>query len=83
MTWLIVKGLSGWNGEGLRGAVSVPGDKSISHRALMLGALAEGTSRVEGFLPSGDCLATLDCVRQLGVEVEHAAAAGTARTAAR
>jgi len=47
----------------LEGVVRVPGDKSISH-------LAEGTGRIEGFLPSGDCLATLDCVRQLGVEVE-------------
>ena len=55
----------------LRGSVRVPGDKSISHRALMLGALADGVSRVEGFLPSGDCLATLGCIRALGIDVEH------------
>ena len=57
------------SGGALRGRVRVPGDKSISHRALLLGALAEGDSQVRGFLPSGDCLATLDCVRALGVEV--------------
>ena len=54
----------------LRGSVRVPGDKSISHRALMLGALADGVSRVTGFLPSGDCLATLGIVRALGIKVE-------------
>jgi 3-phosphoshikimate 1-carboxyvinyltransferase len=48
----------------------VPGDKSISHRAVLLGALAEGASRITGFLPSGDCMATLACVRALGIEVE-------------
>jgi 3-phosphoshikimate 1-carboxyvinyltransferase len=57
-------------GRPLRGSVRVPGDKSISHRALLLGALADGTSRVEGFLPCGDCLATLSCLRTLGVEIE-------------
>lgn len=54
----------------LRGRVCVPGNKSISHRALLLGALAEGDSQVSGFLTSGDCLATLDCLRALGVEIE-------------
>jgi 3-phosphoshikimate 1-carboxyvinyltransferase len=54
----------------LRGCVRVPGDKSVSHRALLLGALAEGDSQVSGFLPCGDCLATLACLRTLGVEVE-------------
>ncbi|MDY7042095.1 MAG: 3-phosphoshikimate 1-carboxyvinyltransferase [Chloroflexota bacterium] len=54
----------------LRGRISVPGDKSISHRALLLGALAEGANRISGFLPSGDCLATLACLRALGVEIE-------------
>ena len=54
----------------LRGCVRVPGDKSISHRALLLGSLAGGASRISGFLPSGDCLATLACLRALGVEVE-------------
>ena len=57
------------SGRALRGRVCVPGDKSISHRALLLGALAEGDSQVRGFLPAGDCLATLACIRALGVEV--------------
>ncbi|MBL7064130.1 MAG: 3-phosphoshikimate 1-carboxyvinyltransferase, partial [Anaerolineae bacterium] len=57
-------------GAPLRGRVRVPGDKSISHRALLLGALADGDSHICGFLPSGDCLATLACLRALGVEVE-------------
>ena len=54
----------------LRGCIRVPGDKSISHRVLLLGSLAEGDSQVGGFLPSGDCLATLACLQSLGVEIE-------------
>jgi 3-phosphoshikimate 1-carboxyvinyltransferase len=49
--------------------VRVPGDKSVSHRALLLGSLAEGASRICGFLPSNDCLATLACLRSVGVEI--------------
>ena len=56
----------------LRGHVRVSGDKSISHRALLLGAVAEGTTQVENFLPAADCLATLRAVRALGIQVtEH------------
>jgi 3-phosphoshikimate 1-carboxyvinyltransferase len=62
--------LTAQSGAPLRGLARVPGDKSISHRALLLASIAEGTSRVEGFLPSADCLATLRAVRALGVEVE-------------
>ena len=58
-------------GAPLRGRAQVPGDKSISHRALLLGAIATGKSRVDGFLPAADCLATLDAVRSLGVEIEE------------
>jgi 3-phosphoshikimate 1-carboxyvinyltransferase len=58
-------------GNPLRGSVTVPGDKSLSHRSLILGALAEGTSQIRGFLPAGDTLATLNCVRQLGVQVDQ------------
>lgn len=54
----------------LRGTVIVPGDKSISHRAVMLAALAEGTSTIRNWLPAGDTLATLEVVRALGVPVE-------------
>jgi 3-phosphoshikimate 1-carboxyvinyltransferase len=53
----------------LRGTVTVPGDKSISHRALLLGGLASGESRVQGWLPAGDTLATLEVMRALGVPV--------------
>ena len=47
--------------SGLRGTLTVPGDKSISHRAIMFGALAEGTTTVHGFLKGADCLSTIDC----------------------
>jgi 3-phosphoshikimate 1-carboxyvinyltransferase len=57
--------------RGLRGRVKVPGDKSISHRALLLGAIAEGATSIRNFLPAADCLATLTCVRGLGIEVER------------
>jgi len=55
----------------LHGTACVPGDKSISHRALMLGSLATGESHVGGFLPSGDCMATIGCMRALGVTIER------------
>jgi 3-phosphoshikimate 1-carboxyvinyltransferase len=51
------------------GAIRVPGDKSISHRAVMLGAIAEGPTEVHGFLPGADCLATLAAVQSMGVRV--------------
>jgi len=57
----------------IAGEVSVPGDKSISHRAVMFGAIASGTTHVEGFLEGEDCLATMRAVRELGVEVERPA----------
>jgi 3-phosphoshikimate 1-carboxyvinyltransferase len=52
------------------GAIEVPGDKSISHRALMLGGIATGTTEVRGFLASEDCLASLGAMRALGVPIE-------------
>jgi len=55
----------------LRGRVRVPGDKSISHRALMFGALAVGTTRVEGLLEGEDVLRTAAAMRALGAEVER------------
>jgi 3-phosphoshikimate 1-carboxyvinyltransferase len=57
------------------GVVEVPGDKSISHRALMLSGIADGDSRVSGFLASEDCLATLAAMRALGVRIDQSAAA--------
>jgi 3-phosphoshikimate 1-carboxyvinyltransferase len=56
-------------GRSLRGRVQVPGDKSISHRALLFGAIAEGTTRIEGLLPAEDPLSTAACLRAMGVEV--------------
>ncbi len=58
-------------GKMLEGTVSIPGDKSISHRALILGALADGVSQVRGFLPAGDTLATLGCMQALGVQIDQ------------
>jgi 3-phosphoshikimate 1-carboxyvinyltransferase len=55
----------------LRGRVRLPGDKSISHRALILGAIAQGVSQVRNFLPGNDCVATLECLRALGVDIQH------------
>lgn len=55
----------------LRGTVQVPGDKSISHRTLLFGALAEGETIAEGWLPAEDCLATMRVLRQLGVAIEQ------------
>ena len=55
----------------ISGKITVPGDKSISHRALILGAIAEGVTEIENFLPGEDCLATIDCLRKLGVEIKH------------
>lgn len=54
----------------LRGTVTVPGDKSISHRAVMLGALAEGTTHITGFLMGEDCLSTISCFRKMGIDIE-------------
>ena len=55
--------------ERIAGTLRVPGDKSISHRAVMLGALASGRTHVTGFLPGEDCLATLRALQAMGVEV--------------
>lgn len=55
------------------GEVTVPGDKSISHRAVMFGALAEGKTEITGFLRGADCLSTISCFRQLGISIEETA----------
>ena len=56
---------------GLKGTVSVPGDKSISHRGIMFGSIADGTTEIHNFLPGADCLATIRCFRTLGIEIEQ------------
>lgn len=53
------------------GVITVPGDKSISHRALMLGAAANGTTSISGFLAGEDCLATAEALRSMGVTIER------------
>ncbi len=55
----------------LKGSVTVPGDKSISHRAVMFGALAKGTTEVTNFLQGADCLSTIRCFGQLGIEIQN------------
>lgn len=55
----------------LRGTLTVPGDKSISHRAVMFGSLAKGTTKVTGFLEGADCLSTISCFRKMGIEIEQ------------
>lgn len=67
-------------GQTVRGCVRVPGDKSVSHRALMFGGIADGVTTVEGFLESEDCLATLKALRALGVTIEQPAASSCAFT---
>ena len=56
-------------GGRLQGRVRVPGDKSISHRALLFGAIAEGITTIDGLLPAEDPLSTAACLRALGVPV--------------
>ncbi len=54
-----------------RGRFHLPGDKSISHRAAILGAMAEGETRIHNFASAADCASTLSCLRGLGVDVER------------
>lgn len=63
---MILKRVSGLSGE-----LTVPGDKSISHRSIMLGSLAKGTTEVTGFLQGADCLSTIACFSKMGVEIEN------------
>lgn len=58
------------SGATLTGACSVPGDKSISHRAVMFGSIAEGDTHVRNFLDGGDCRATIEVMRGLGVQID-------------
>lgn len=56
--------------KGLRGTVTIPGDKSISHRSIMFGSLAEGDTEITGFLYGDDCLSTVGAFRSMGIEIE-------------
>lgn len=55
----------------LKGEIAIPGDKSISHRSIMFGAIAEGKTTVTNFLLGEDCLSTISCFRKLGVDIEQ------------
>lgn len=55
----------------LQGELHIPGDKSISHRSVMFGAIAEGKTVIKNFLPGADCLSTIDCFKKMGVEIEQ------------
>jgi len=55
--------------KNIKGEVTIPGDKSISHRAVMIGSIASGTTQVNNFLQGADCLATIDCFQKMGIEI--------------
>lgn len=55
----------------LRGEITIPGDKSISHRAVMFGAISDGTTEITNFLQGADCLSTISCFRKMGIEIEN------------
>lgn len=55
----------------LRGEITIPGDKSISHRSVMFGSIARGITEIHGFLQGADCLSTISCFRKMGVEIEN------------
>ena len=55
----------------MKGELTIPGDKSISHRAVMFGSLADGTTEVTNFLQGADCLSTIDAFRKMGIEIEN------------
>jgi 3-phosphoshikimate 1-carboxyvinyltransferase len=57
--------------NGLKGVIDIPGDKSISHRSVMFGSIAQGVTKVTNFLPGDDCLSTISCFRKLGVVIEE------------
>lgn len=55
----------------LSGTITVPGDKSISHRSVMFGSIAEGLTEINGFLQGADCLSTISCFSKMGIEIEN------------
>lgn len=57
--------------NGLHGEVTIPGDKSISHRSVMFGSIAKGTTEIHNFLEGADCLSTIGCFRRMGIEIEN------------
>ncbi len=59
------------SGSGLRGEITVPGDKSISHRSVMFGSIAKGITEIRNYLQGADCLSTISCFRAMGIDIEN------------
>lgn len=59
--------------KSIHGEITIPGDKSISHRAIMLGSIADGITEITNFLQGADCLSTIACFQQMGVSIENSA----------
>lgn len=57
----------------LKGELSIPGDKSVSHRSIMLGSIAKGKSHISNFLTGDDCMTTISAFRQMGVQIDFIA----------
>ena len=57
--------------NGLKGEITIPGDKSVSHRSVMFGSIARGTTKIHHFLQGADCLSTISCFRSMGVQIEN------------
>lgn len=57
--------------SGLRGEITIPGDKSVSHRSVIFGSIAKGTTEIQHFLQGADCLSTINCFRSMGVDIEQ------------
>ena len=55
----------------LHGELTIPGDKSISHRSVMFGSIAKGITEIQGFLPGADCISTINCFRKMGITIEQ------------
>lgn len=64
---------------GLKGEVTIPGDKSISHRSIMFGSLAKGTTEIRGFLQGADCLSTISCFSKMGISIDNKGGTVTVR----
>ena len=60
-------------GNHLKGEITVPGDKSISHRSVMFGSIALGTTKITNFLKGADCLSTIGCFQRMGIEITEEA----------
>lgn len=67
MSKVLVEGVQ----KNLKGEITVPGDKSISHRAIILGSIAYGITEIDNFLMGEDCIATINCFKKMGIDIEH------------